>query len=200
MWTRWPPAGRDLRSNDVFRPSLLRLWRDSHASSALVAGVAASIPAALVSAALFFAADVLHRRPLGQTLLAVGAIAGAGSWAQAIALHAVLSALFGAIFGVLVAFTAHHIAPVAGAAWGAFYGLLVWLFWFVLILPWVDHDLAMQTRTGLLWHLAYGATLGFCFHYARIGERRRHRLANRPPGEPRPVTRRRGAGTSPPLR
>lgn len=163
------------------------LWRESHASSALLAGILASIPASLVSAAFFFAADLLHGRPLGGTLLTVGAVGGARSWAAALGVHLAVSAFFGAIFGVLVAFTAHHIAPVAGAAWGAFYGLLVWLVWFIMILPWIERDLAIQTRTGLLWHLAYGATLGLCFHHARVGERRRHRLSSRPPS----------AGTSP---
>jgi hypothetical protein len=166
----------------VFRPPLTALWRESHATSALLAGLAASVPAAIVSAALFFAADFLHRRPPGTTLLTVGAVGGATTWGGALAVHLAVSALFGGIFGLLVAFTAHHIAPVAGAAWGAFYGLLVWLVWFVLILPWVERDLAVQTRTGLLWHLVYGATLGFFFHYARVGERRRHRVnASRPP-------------------
>ncbi len=175
-------GGRRPIFHRVLRPSIRTLWRESHASSALFAGIIASIPAALVSAALFFAADLLHTRPLGSTLLRVGAVAHAGTWATALTVHVAVSALFGAVFGLLVAFTAHHIAPLAGAAWGAFYGLLVWLVCFVLILPWVESDLAVQTRTGLLWHLVYGATLGFCFHYARAGERRRHRLgATRPP-------------------
>jgi len=178
---QWPPVRAGLSSRGVFRPSIRTLWRESHASSALVAGIVASIPAAIVSAALFFAADLLHHRPIGTTLLAVGAVANARTWVAAIGVHVFASALFGATFGLLVAFTAHHIAPLAGAAWGAFYGLLVWLVWFVMILPWIEQDLATQMRTGLVWHLVYGAVLGFCFHYARAGERRRHRLAMRPP-------------------
>jgi hypothetical protein len=127
----------------------------------------------------------VHGRDVGETFLLIGRIVGvAGSWVASSMIHLAASAVAGAVFGLLVAFTAHHLAPAAGALWGAFYGVAVWLVGFVLVLPWLQHDLAVQTRTGLLWHIAYGATLGFVFHFARVSERRRHRLAaSRPSGE-----------------
>src|SRR5262245_22316406 len=109
------------------------------------------------------AGDLVAGRAFDDTLGRIGLL-----------LHVGASLFFAAIFGVLVAFTAHHLTPSAGAVWGALYGLLVWLVWFVLFLPFVLPDLAGRTRLGLLWHLAYGATLGALCHALRPGERRRH--------------------------
>ena len=58
--------------------------------------------------------------------------------------HLMASAIAGVVFGLLVAFTAHHLAPVAGALWGAFYGVTIWLVRFVLFLPWLSRERATE--------------------------------------------------------
>ena len=158
------------------------MWRESHASSAVLAGLLASIPAALVSALLLTLFDVAAGVRPGSTLLRIGLlVAGEEStgtlWLSAIGLHLAVSAVLGLVWGGLVAFTAHHLNPAGGAIWGGFFGLVVWLVLFVLVLPWLHPTLAAATsaRTGMAWHVAWGMTLGAAFHFMRAGERRRHR-------------------------
>jgi hypothetical protein len=160
--------------NDRFRPPLHVLWRESHASSAVLASLAASVPAAIVSGLLLLLLD-------GPVFLRIGSIVvdpapGRDAWLAAVVTHLALSALFSVVFGILVAFTAHHLTPVAGAAWGAFFGLVVWLVWFVLLLPSIHRELSDATRLGLLYHVVFGATMGALFHFARIHEKERHQI------------------------
>lgn len=137
----------------------------------------ASLPAAGVALLVLIAVDALFGRPFGTTPLHLGGVVDDETWTTAITVHIMASAAASVLFGVLVAFTAHHLGPTAGAIVGAFYGVGVWLFWFVLLLPLFERTLAAQVRLGLLWHMAWGATLGFVFHFARVSERRRHRHA-----------------------
>lgn len=148
------------------RPPLRVLWRESHATSAVLAALAASIPAAGVTAAFMALGDSLLGRPATTLLDVMG-----GPWALLAG-----SALFATLWAVLVAFTAHHLAPAAGALWGALYGVGVWLVLYFLILPWVNPELAAATpaRVGVLVHAAWGAALGALFHPVRVTERRRH--------------------------
>ena len=175
-------------STPVSRPSLATLWRASHASSAALAGLVGSVPAAVVALLVLMLGDFVAGRPFGTTPLHLGEIIGHESWWGVLVVHFAMSAAAAVLFGVLIAFTAHHVGPTAGAVCGAFYGVAVWLIWFVLVLPLFDRFLAAQIRLGLLWHMAWGATVGFVFHHARVSERRRHRLA---PGARPPL-----AGTS----
>jgi hypothetical protein len=160
------------------------LWRESHASSAIRAAFLASIPAALASAAVLALLDVVAGDPADASLREIGAALGRPTWPTSLLVHFATSAFFALVWGILVAFTAHHLAPLAGAFWGALYGVLVWMVWFVLVLPWFQPALAARTRAGLLWHVAWGVTLGACFHLARRGERRRHQHSVAAPEEP----------------
>jgi hypothetical protein len=139
------------------------LWRESHATSALVAGLLAAIPASLFAAIVIYLRDRLVSGPPAVELVPPGAYL---AWCVGI----------GGLFGVTVAFTAHHVAPPAGAFWGVLYGVLVWLVGFVLVMPWIRPELAVHTRLGLLWHIAYGASVGAFFPLCRFGERKRHRV------------------------
>jgi hypothetical protein len=149
------------------RPPLRVLWREAHATGALAAGLVSSLPASAAAALVFAVHDAIYHSTTLRYL-------GAGELA--------LGAIWGAIFGVLVAFTAHHLPPLAGTFWGALYGLTVWLVWFVLILPLMQPELAGHTRLGLAAHLAFGAVLGATFHVVRVSERRKHRSSAPPAG------------------
>lgn len=148
------------------RPPFRALWRESHAKSAILAALAASVPAAVAAVATMILGDEL----LGRSPLTV--LSAAGGPLRIL----VASAAFAAVWGILVAFTAHHLAPLAGALWGSLYGVAVWLVGFLLLSPWVAPQLSAVTplRLGLLLHLAWGATLGALFHVVRVTERRRH--------------------------
>lgn len=147
------------------RPPLRVLWRESHATSAVLAALVASVPAALVAALVMAAGDLLAGR-------SATAILGELGFARLF----LGSAAFAAIWGVLVAFTAHHLASAAGALWGSLYGVAVWIVAFLLFLPFIDPALTAATpaRVGILFHIAWGATLGALFHAVRLRERERH--------------------------
>ncbi len=129
-------------------PPVRVLWRESHATSALLAALAAAVPAWLAALAVIAATERAPDWPYALRLLAGSLVASA-------------------IWGVLVAFTAHHLAPFAGAIWGALYAILVWL-----VARLVPH--APAFFPCVVW----GAVLGPWFHLARLRERARH-LADR---------------------
>jgi hypothetical protein len=141
------------------RPSWRVLWHQSHATSALWAGLVAAVPAGVHAAVVLVLADLVVGRPPATTLLALGPLA-----------HALLCLFWGAVWGLVVAFTAHHLSAGAGALWGGVYGLGIWLVQDRLVFTWLGPP------EGLLAHLVYGVTLGSLFHYARArSEHRRHR-------------------------
>jgi len=156
----------------LVRPSFGEIWRETHAASAIRAGIAAAIPAAMVSALVLVVAPSATFRAIGR--LIAPAAEPRLLWWSAVFVHLTLSLFFGAIWGFLVAMTAHHLRPMGGLVWGALYGVGIWLVGFVLLLPHLGPELAVRTRVGLAWHLLYGATLGACFHAARRRERQRH--------------------------
>jgi hypothetical protein len=134
-----------------------------------MAGIIASLPASLAVALVFYVRDAIYGGDNTLRLLGV-------FWQFEI------GAAWGTIFGITVAFTAHHLPPLAGMFWGAVYGLGIWLVWFVLILPLMRPALAGHTRLGLLAHVVFGAVLGGTFHFVRVrSERRRHRSRAAPP-------------------
>ncbi|MBI4512292.1 MAG: hypothetical protein HY698_21850 [Deltaproteobacteria bacterium] len=130
------------------------------------------------------ATDHVLGRPPTTTLLRIGDLVPLGDTtreglvAVALLIHATVGIGWGATWGILVAFTAHHLAPAAGAFWGAIYGLAAWFVSFFLVLPWIHGELVTHTpaRVSILWHATYGAVLGALFHFARIRERERHRI------------------------
>lgn len=168
------------------------LWRESHASSAASAGALAGLPASLVAALVLVLTDGATGKAPTATLAAIGATwpggSGAGPVLVALALHVAIGVLVGAAFGILVAFTAHHIPPLTGLAWGSLFGLAVWFVGFHVALPWAVPAVVTEVpaRVAILWHVVYGATLGGTFHFMRPRERERHRV----PGVPVPGTRR----------
>lgn len=164
------------------RPSLIVLWRASHAGTAVIAGVLAAIPGAALSGLAIGLADWLYGRSAMFTWrqIATLALPAGGSAGEvmvvALGMHMVASVFLGVLWGILVAFTAHHLSPLAGSLWGALYGVVIWFLAFFLILPWWLPDLVLETpaRIAIAWHVVYGATLGGLFHYLRPRERARH--------------------------
>ncbi len=134
-------------------------------SEALIDGLFGGILGGLGMLIFLTVVGLLGSKSLVETLNRFGLTDQISTPLSGVLLHLGVSAVYGAIFAVILHFVQPKLPQgIPGWAWGAGYGLVLWLFAASLLLPTTGSDLlelpAWQFASA---HLIFGAILGwFC--------------------------------------